>query len=108
MQQQHSSNVTVVTTQPSVQQVTFQPKPENYLVLSIFTCLCCCWLLGIFAIMYSLQVDSSWTVGNYEEARRSSRTALHLNIATVIVGIVLGVVAGVAYGIARATYNPYY
>lgn len=32
--------------------------PSDYLGLSIFSLICCCWLLGIIALMNSLQVRS--------------------------------------------------
>ena len=37
-------------------------RPPNYLALSIFSCLCC-WLLGIIAIFYSLQVRNYVRIG---------------------------------------------
>jgi LytS/YehU family sensor histidine kinase len=54
----------------------------------------------IMSMFMILQVDSSWTAGDYEGARRSSRNALYMNIATIVVGIILGIVAGVISGIS--------
>ena len=31
-------------------------KPDNYLVLSIVSIFCFCWLFGLIALLYSLQV----------------------------------------------------
>ena len=33
-----------------------QRKPNNYIGLSVFTLLCCCWLFGIIALIFALQV----------------------------------------------------
>ena len=48
----------VVNAQPSTIQYSVGVMPESYMGLSIFTCLCCCWLFGLIAIMYSSQVSS--------------------------------------------------
>ena len=54
------SNGQTVTIQPGAGQPTYvypnQPlvnPPPDYLGLSIFSCICCCWLIGIFAILSS-------------------------------------------------------
>ncbi len=46
----------VVSTQPGPSVTMVDTKPENYLALSLFTCLCCCWVFGIIALVMSLQV----------------------------------------------------
>ncbi len=46
----------VVSTQPGPSVTMADTKPENYLALSLFTCLCCCWVFGIIALVMSLQV----------------------------------------------------
>ena len=50
-----------------------------------------------------MQVDSSWQVGDYEGARRSSRSALQWNAVSIIGGIACSVVAGIASGVYYAT-----
>ena len=47
----------VVNAQPSTIQYSVGVMPESYMGLSIFTCLCCCWLFGLIAIMFSSQVS---------------------------------------------------
>ncbi len=32
-------------------------KPNNYLAVSLFSLFCCCWLFGLIALLYSLQVN---------------------------------------------------
>ena len=47
----------VVNAQPSTIRYSVGEMPESYMGLSIFTCLCCCWLFGLIAIMHSSQVS---------------------------------------------------
>ena len=37
---------TVIVTQPGVVTYQQQPVPPSNLILSIFSCICCCWILG--------------------------------------------------------------
>ena len=48
--------VTVVTQQPSPLVMEVAAKPKNYLALSIVNMLCCCFILGLTALIFSLQV----------------------------------------------------
>ena len=49
-----------VVAQPTATQVRIiEKKPDNYIFLSVFTLLCCCWLFGLIALIYALQVSSS-------------------------------------------------
>ncbi len=50
------AHLQVVSTQPGPWVTMANTKPENYLALSLFTCLCCCWMFGIIALIMSLQV----------------------------------------------------
>ncbi len=53
------AHLQVVSTQPGPWVTMANTKPENYLALSLFTLLCCCWMLGIIALIMSLQVTWS-------------------------------------------------
>ena len=48
----------VINTAPvaSTYAVVPQYPPPNYLILNIFTLLCCCFLFGLIGIFYSIQV----------------------------------------------------
>jgi hypothetical protein len=50
-------------------------KVPNYLVQSILVTLCCCQIPGIVAIVYAAQVNGALAMGDFERARRCSRTA---------------------------------
>jgi hypothetical protein len=47
----------------------------NHLVWAIISTLCCCWPMGIVAIVYAAQVDSKLASGDYEGAVSSSNNA---------------------------------
>lgn len=71
------------------------PKPENYLVQSILITLCCCLPLGIVAIVFSAQVDSKWSAGDYagaieasENAKKWGWIAFGLGIAGIVLWLV--------------------
>lgn len=52
-----------------------------------------CTIRHITLIFISMQVDSEWSDGRYEEAKRSSRIARNWAIAGVIVGSVILVIS---------------
>ena len=53
--------IQVVGQQPMMgeQHIEVGVKPSNYLAFSIVNMLCCCFILGVIALVYSLQVCSS-------------------------------------------------
>jgi len=59
---------------------------NSYLGWSIFNFLCCCWPLGLAAIIYSVKVSSARTS---EESKRYSLTARNINIAATVIAPVL-------------------
>lgn len=76
-------------------------KPDNYLVLSIVStvlglCSCIGLILGIIAIVFATQVDSKYTMGDYEGAMKSSSNAKILSIIALVFGI-LGVIGNIVY-----------
>ena len=51
------------------------PKVENYLVLAIFTTLCCCLPPGIVSIVYAAQVNPKAQIGDLAGAQQSAQNA---------------------------------
>ncbi len=51
------------------------PDIPNYLVQSILVTLCCCWPLGIVAIVYAAQVNGKRDSGDYLAAENCSEKA---------------------------------
>ncbi|XP_003228829.1 synapse differentiation-inducing gene protein 1-like [Anolis carolinensis] len=80
------------------------PSPQStypsYLALSIFNLLCCCFPLGIAAVIYSCQVDNANSLGNVNLAAKASRTARLLNIVGIVLGVILIIVLVVIYVVA--------
>ncbi|CAM4731340.1 hypothetical protein PO909_020076 [Leuciscus waleckii] len=82
---------TGVTVQPTVF-MTSTPAPVNlpdYLFYSIFTLLCCCFPLGIAAVIYSISTQNANIAGQQDIATRSSRTTLILNNVALGIGLAL-------------------
>lgn len=49
--------------------------PPNYLVQSILVTLCCCWPLGIPAIVFATRVDGYMRKGDFAGAQTASASA---------------------------------
>ncbi|KAA0702739.1 Synapse differentiation-inducing gene protein 1-like [Triplophysa tibetana] len=65
---------------------------QDYLGYSIFTMLCCCFPLGIAALIFSIFTRNANTSGQQQEAEKNSRTARILNFTALGIGIVFIVV----------------
>ncbi|KAJ8414770.1 hypothetical protein AAFF_G00022930 [Aldrovandia affinis] len=63
------------------------PPLRNYLVLTIFTCFCPAYPVNIVALVFSVLAQSSYDQEDYEGSERLGRKALHLGIASIIIGL---------------------
>lgn len=70
-----------------------EPMPPTYLLWAILTTLCCCFIPGIAAIVFSTMVSSRYHNGDIEGAKRASRQAE----IWIIVSFVLGVLTASLY-----------
>lgn len=61
----------------------------SYLALSIFNMLCCCFPLGLVALICSLRVENAAGIGDTERASKASRTSKILNIVGIVLGVIL-------------------
>jgi len=79
------------TTQPGavvVQQVA-QPRPPDNLVLGVLACICCNgWCLGLVALIFACQSQSSANQNQMEDARRKGELAKKFAIAAIIISII--------------------
>jgi hypothetical protein len=68
----------------------FGPPPDipNYLWQSIAVTLCCCWPVGIPAIVFAARVNAFVASGNYTGAREASQRARNWVLAAFIAGLV--------------------
>ena len=81
-----------------------QNPPDDYMCYSIFVTLCCCWLIGIFAILRSSECRAAIAAGDRvtaevrsSEARSRAHLALGLGIGSIIfsfifVGVYIGII----------------
>lgn len=71
------------------------PKARQlfYLPLAIFTTLCCCLPIGIYAILRAMKVNDYYMMKQYDAAVAASNDAKKWSI----IGIVLGVVGSILY-----------
>ncbi|KAG1943851.1 synapse differentiation-inducing gene protein 1-like [Pimephales promelas] len=80
----------VVTMQPTVF-VTAAPLADpvpDYLCYSIFTMVCCCFPLGIAALVYSCSTRNANSLGQQALAEKNSKTARTLNHVALAIGLV--------------------
>ncbi|XP_077979277.1 proline-rich transmembrane protein 1-like [Glandiceps talaboti] len=83
-------NVTTVT----------QSSPPNYMGLAIFVTICCCWPIGICAILKASEVGSAFNRGDYAGAKAASDSARkfsYISLACGIASIVISVVFIIIY-----------
>jgi len=73
-----------------------QNPPDDQMCYSIFVTLCCCWLVGIFAIMRASECRAAIAAGDRvtadvksREARSRAHLALGLGIGTLILTFVI-------------------
>ncbi|XP_062518202.1 synapse differentiation-inducing gene protein 1-like [Corticium candelabrum] len=72
---------------------TVPSQTTDYLPLSLFTMLYCCFPIGLIAFLYSLKVREANLLGDQTRAQRASRIACILNVVSVIVLFVIIVIA---------------
>ncbi|XP_065104020.1 transmembrane protein 233 [Paramisgurnus dabryanus] len=65
------------------------PPLRNYIFLTIFTCFCPAWPINIVALVFSLMSQSSYDTEDYEGAQRLGRKALHMGIASLLIGLLI-------------------
>lgn len=68
------------------------PRPSNYLILSIFTTICCCLPFGIVGIIYSNKVDTAFYAGDYLSAVNYSNQARTWNIIGIVSGSLISLI----------------
>jgi len=83
--------------------------PNDYMGYALFTTICCCWIVGLFAISRSSECRTAVRLGNRPEAMMRSRQAKkysHIALALGIVSIaVAATIFGVYYGFMVSRYR---
>ncbi|MBI9041429.1 CD225/dispanin family protein [Lutibacter sp.] len=70
-----------------------QNRPKNYLIEAILVTIFCCQPFGIVSIVYAAQVNSRFAEGNYDGAKKASKSAKNWMIAAIISGFVLAILS---------------
>ncbi|XP_066499629.1 transmembrane protein 233 [Hoplias malabaricus] len=65
------------------------PPLRNYIFLTIFTCFCPAWPINIVALVFSMMSQSSYDNEDYDGSQRLGRKALHMGIASFIIGVLI-------------------
>ncbi|CAI5693860.1 unnamed protein product [Oreochromis niloticus] len=68
------------------------PKPRDYLILVIISCLCPVWPISIVALVYSIMSRNSLQAGDIDGARRLGKLARLLSIVSIVMGVVIIIV----------------
>ena len=69
-----------------------QSKANNYLLLAIFSTLCCCLPLGICAIIRSIKVNDYYSKKQYDAAEAASADAKKWSIIGIVTGVIFQVI----------------
>ncbi len=80
-----------------------QVQPKNYLIESILVTIFCCQPFGIISIIYSSQVNSKYTLGDFEGAKLASKNAKKWVNWGIIAAVISVVGFLVLYGSVLAT-----
>uniref|UniRef100_A0A8C0BNB8 Transmembrane protein 233 n=1 Tax=Buteo japonicus TaxID=224669 RepID=A0A8C0BNB8_9AVES len=64
-----------------------QPRPKNYLLLSILACFCPAYPVNIVAFVFAAL--NSYNQGDIEGSKRLGRNALWVAVASIIIGLVI-------------------
>lgn len=80
---------------PSVD--NFAIGPRDYVMASILATLFCCWPIGIFAILRSMECRDAIYRGNFDSAHVLSRRARRLIKWSVIVGVAFAIILIAAF-----------
>lgn len=88
-----------------VRPVSTLTPPNDGLCFSIFVTIFCCFFLGIFAIMMSVQCRQAIQAGNLVEAHKKSRMAVRLSTLAVTFGLGIIIAGIVVYCISGDSSN---
>ncbi|KAL7883971.1 hypothetical protein AOLI_G00067410 [Acnodon oligacanthus] len=78
------------------------PPLRNYIFFTIFTCFCPAWPINIVALVFSMMSQSSYDNEDYDGSQRLGRKALHMGIASLIIGLLIIMI----FCIVHFTTNP--
>ena len=78
----------------------FYPKPDNNMLLAIFTTICCCLPLGIYAIIKANDVNKFYMMQQYEMAVQAASDAKKWSFIGIGIGLAFQIIYLLVYGLA--------
>lgn len=72
-------------------------KPNNNMALAIFTTICCCLPVGIYAIVKAAQVNNLFATQQYEQAQAAANEAKKWSMIGIGVGLVINIIYVLLY-----------
>ena len=63
-------------------------RPKSHLAFAILATIFCCWPFGIPGIVYAALVERRYNNGDYEGAKKASKTALMWTLISFFVGLI--------------------
>lgn len=105
----HSSNVVQLikqkecygeSAQKKVMEEMITPKPNNYMALAIFSTVCCCPPIGIYAIIRAMKVNDYYLMKQYDAAALASNDAKKWSIICIVLGVILDIPFFAFWGLA--------
>ncbi|XP_062600118.1 transmembrane protein 233-like [Saccostrea cucullata] len=86
--------------------VTTTYSPTNWLCPAIFSCLCCCWPLGLVAIYYALQANHREEMNDLYGAEQSASCARSCTYASIFCGVIMfGVSLAVFFTVQQKNHH---
>jgi hypothetical protein len=82
-----------------VQPTPLVDPPNDYMGYAMFVTICCCWIVGLFAIARASECRTAIRLGNRQEAVMKSRQAKKNSHIALALGIVSAAVAATIFGI---------
>uniref|UniRef100_A0A8C5X5P3 Transmembrane protein 233 n=1 Tax=Malurus cyaneus samueli TaxID=2593467 RepID=A0A8C5X5P3_9PASS len=80
-----------------------QPRPKNYLLLSILSCFCPAYP-STSSILSAL---NSYNQGDIEGSKRLGRNALWVAVASILIGLVVGIYCAVHFTtVSKRSHSP--
>ncbi len=77
----------------------FYPKPDNNMILAIFTTLCCCLPIGIYAIIKANDVNKFYMMQQYDMAVNAASDAKKWCFIGIGVGLAFQIIYLIFYAI---------
>ncbi|PVD33590.1 hypothetical protein C0Q70_04847 [Pomacea canaliculata] len=102
-----SNQSTVVVTQP-VAAVPVVHSVQDNMGLAIFTTICCCWPIGLFAIMRASESRTALASGDFQRAQTLSQESRRFSLFAIAGGCVSIVIVIVAVVVTITNRSNYY